>query len=73
MSEKWSNIIKENLESGDEKPYFWDGRLDKKNGHIVLLKKKMLFIEEHGFLSKTALTLSARGSGEVGNCSYHMG
>ncbi|MFH0748419.1 MAG: hypothetical protein V1915_00640 [Candidatus Bathyarchaeota archaeon] len=54
MPEKWLDVVKENLESGDEKPYSWTGRLNKKNGYIVLLKKQMLFIEEHGFLNKTA-------------------
>ena len=54
MPEKWLDVVKDNIESGDEKQISWQGRLEKKNGYIVLTKKKVLFIEEHGFLNKTA-------------------
>jgi hypothetical protein len=51
MSEKW-------LESGDAKQYSWQGRYEKKWGDIVLSKKKVLFLEQRGFLKKaSAMTL----------------
>ena len=58
MAENWSDavrdVIKGSLESGDEQKYAFEGRSDKKAGYMVLSKKKVLFIEEHGFLHKTA-------------------
>lgn len=54
MSEKWLDVVKGSLEAGDEKQYIWEGQYDKKNGYIVLSKKKVLFVEEHGLLHKTA-------------------
>ena len=52
--EKWLDVVKDNLKSGDEKQYTWEGSLENKYGHLVLSKKKVLFVEEHGFVNKTA-------------------
>ena len=54
MVEKWLDIVKGSLEAGDEMQYHWDVQYDKKNGYLVLSKKKVLFVEEHGLLHKTA-------------------
>ena len=53
MAEKWLDVVKDNLEKRDEVQISLRGRYDKKNGYLVLSKKKALFVAEQGFLSKT--------------------
>lgn len=53
MSQKWMDVAKANLEAGDEKQFVFPAQYDKKNGWAVLSKKKILFVEEHGFMRTT--------------------
>lgn len=46
-------IANKRLEPGDKVEKNWPAQCDGRNGYIVLSKRKLLFIEEKGFLRMT--------------------
>jgi hypothetical protein len=51
---KWLEVAERSLGPDDTVIKSWTGRVDEERGHIVLSKKKMLLVEEHGFIHQTA-------------------
>jgi len=51
---KWFDIADKSLDSEDEVECSWPGTYNEHSGHIVFSKEKLLFVEEKGFLFKTA-------------------
>lgn len=49
---KRMELAKERLSSEDEIKYSWTGKLDGKDGYLMLSNKKLVFVHESGFLSK---------------------
>jgi hypothetical protein len=59
--EKWEELAKEKLGSNDQILGCWPGDYNGKHGHIVLSKKRLLFVTEKGTLRKTAELLLDKG------------
>ena len=58
--QKWFEVAEKSLEPEDNVIKNWNGQCEKKNGRIVLsTKKKILLVEEHGFIYKTADLLAS--------------
>ena len=53
MTDKWYELGTKSLSPGDDVLKTYKGRLNGKKGHLMLSKKKALFIEEKGLLNKT--------------------
>jgi hypothetical protein len=51
---KWYDVAEKNLEAGDEIVSNWSGQYNEHDGHIVFSKEKILFVEEKGFINRTA-------------------
>lgn len=51
---KWLDVVEKSLGSDDNVVKSWIGRFDEKRGHIVLSKKEILLVKEHGFIHQTA-------------------
>jgi hypothetical protein len=49
---KWVEIAGKNIESGDRMEKSYPGRLDGKYGWFIMSDKKLMFIQEEGFLRK---------------------
>ena len=47
-------MVEKNLNKRDEIKHYWPGRFNGKNGYLVLSKKRVLFIEEHGIIHRKA-------------------
>ena len=45
-------MAKERLDSEDEIQRSWVGELDGRNGYLMMSNKKLVFVQESGFLSK---------------------
>ena len=54
MSQKSIDLANANLEPGDKTQYVFDVQHNGKCGLVVLSRKKIQFVEEHGFINKTA-------------------
>lgn len=52
MVDKWLDLAKKSLETGDNAERTYPGRYEKKGGYLVLSNKKMLFVSEEGLFSK---------------------
>lgn len=52
ISSKRLEIVKERLEPGDEVQRSYTGRLDRRGGMLIASNRKLIFIEEKGFISK---------------------
>ena len=52
MAPKWFEFAKENIDKEDEIKRSFPGKLDGESGHLIMSKKKLLFIHEEGFLHK---------------------
>ena len=68
MAARWHEIVDKNLESGDELQKTYPGKLDGKNGHLCLSKRKLLFVHESGFMRKSydlTLDLPYENIGEI--------
>ena len=53
MVEKWYELGTKSLSPGDAVVKTCKGKLNGKKGHLMLSKKKALFLEEKGLLNKT--------------------
>jgi hypothetical protein len=51
---KWLDIAELSLGPRDKVEYSWPGTYNEHSGKMVLSKKKLLFVEETGFIFKTA-------------------
>ena len=54
LKDNWLETVTHTLEHDDEIDSMWSSTYDGKYGQIILSKKRVLFVEEHGFLNKTA-------------------
>jgi hypothetical protein len=54
LVDKWVTTVKQALEKGDSIKFTWPGTYDGIYGHIVLSKKRFIFVEVHGFIHQTA-------------------
>ena len=52
MVDKWYELGTKSLSPGDDVVKTYKGRLNGKKGHLMLSKKKALFLEEKGVISK---------------------
>ena len=52
MSSKYLELAQKNLESGDDIEKTYSGNCDRKYGHLLMSKKKLLFVSEEGLFSK---------------------
>lgn len=53
ISEKWSDMAKKRLDPEDQVQKTWFGKIDGKGGILLLSNKKLLFVEEKGFMRTT--------------------
>ncbi|MBN2334691.1 hypothetical protein JXL21_03965 [Candidatus Bathyarchaeota archaeon] len=53
MVDKWYELGTKSLSPGDNVVKTFKGSLNGRKGHLMLSKKKALFLEEKGFLSKS--------------------
>ncbi len=53
IAPKWYELAEKNLDEGDEIQKSFQGKLDGDKGYLCLSNKKLLFVHEEGFLSKT--------------------
>ncbi len=53
ISSRRLEIVKERLEPEDEVQRSYTGRLDRRGGMLMASNRKLIFIEEKGFISKT--------------------
>ena len=53
IAPKWYEIAEKTLEEGDKIQKSFQGRLDGDGGYLCLSNKKLLFVHEEGFLSKS--------------------
>jgi hypothetical protein len=53
MSSKWFEVAQRLLGEGDEIQKSYEGKIDGKFGWLILSDKKIMFIHESGFISKT--------------------
>lgn len=45
-------MAKERLDPEDEIRFSWTGKLDRKDGYLMMSNKKLVFVHESGFFSK---------------------
>ena len=50
---KWLDIAEKKIEQGDLIEKSYEGELDGKWGHLLLSKKKILFVREEGIIHKS--------------------
>jgi hypothetical protein len=53
VSSKLVEIAQKSMDTGDKMQFSYTGRIEGKYGYLVLTKKKLMFLREEGFLSKT--------------------
>jgi hypothetical protein len=53
MSRKWFEMAQRLLDEGDEIRKSYDGKIDGKYGWLIISDKKVMFLNESGFISKS--------------------
>ena len=53
MSSKWREIAEKVLEHEDRIQKTYPGKLDGKNGYLMMSSRKLLFVRQEGFMHKT--------------------
>jgi hypothetical protein len=53
MSSKWREIAEKVLEHEDRIQKTYPGKLDGKNGYLMMSNRKLLFVRQEGFMHKT--------------------
>jgi hypothetical protein len=53
MSRKWFEMAQSLLDEGDEIRKSYDGKIDGKYGWLIISDKKVMFLNESGFISKS--------------------
>jgi hypothetical protein len=51
--EKWVEITKKRLTSGDDIVKSYPGKLNGDDGHLAMSKERVVFVNEKGFLKRT--------------------
>ena len=57
MSRKWCDVATRLLGQGDEIQNCYDGIINCKSGHLIISDRKVMFLHETGFISKTYLLI----------------
>ena len=53
MSSKWHETVEKVLDHEDRIQKSFEGKFDGKNGYLVMSNKKLVFVNEEGFVRKT--------------------
>jgi len=71
MSKKWHDMAEKVLDHEDRIQKSYSGKLDGKNGYLMMSNRKLLFVHEKGFMKKTYdLTLDLP-YGKIGKINPH--